>query len=297
MQQPSASVGFPFANRSRFLHTLPVAALLGLLGALTIGVSDLFGRRVVAASSALTAGASMQLFATVFVVAVALTTTSPFNLIEFGWGGVSGVGLGLGILGYYSGLVRSTATIVAPTVASLSALVPFAYTAVRGADVSPTQIAGVLTVVGGLVLVTGGSVSGDDLLGGASWGAFSGLGYSLGAIGFVEVGDVVGWWPAVGQRGAAMVLLFAFAVATRVRPLPPRGQVGNGAMVGLFTGLTSLLYLAALEADPTIGVVAISAFPAFSVLIGRTFFGDTVRPTQAAGIALVIAGVAAVSVG
>lgn len=252
---------------------------------------------MVAVSSALTAGASLQLFAALFLLIVATVTTSPFDGADFGWGGLSGIGLGIGITCYYSGLVRASSTIVAPTVAALSALLPFAYTAVRGADVGPIQVLGALTVVAGLILVTGGSVAGEDLRGGITWGILSGLGYSLGAVGFVEVGESEGWWPTVGQRGAAMLLLFGFALIKGVRPLPPKGHLRNALGAGLTTGVTSLLYLAAIEADPTIGVVAISAFPAFSVLIGRTFFGDTVRAPQAAGIALVIAGVAAVSVG
>lgn len=281
----------------KFHHTQPVAAVLGMLTALSIGSSDLFGRRVVAASSAITAGATLHFFSVIFLLAVALATGSSFESNGFAWGGVSGIGLAIGIGCYYTGLTGSTATVVAPIVAALSSLLPFTYTVIRGSEVSMAQVIGALAVVSGLVFVTGGSPSMSHLKGGLLWGGLSGLGYSLGAIGFVEAADSEGWWPTVGQRAAALVLLFVVAAIMGVRPLPPSGQWGNGVMTGAITAITSLLYLSSLSIDPTIGVVAISAFPVFSVMIGRWFFGDQVRPGQAVGIGLVVAGVAAVSVG
>jgi drug/metabolite transporter (DMT)-like permease len=239
----------------------------------------------------------LHVFATIFLLGVAVTTGSQFSLLDFGWGGLSGIGLGIGMGGYYSGLGSSTSTVMAPTVAALSALLPFGYTAARGAAVGPIQILGVLTVVAGLILVTGGSASREHLRAGVPWGVLSGLGYFLGAIGFVEVADTGSWWPTVGQRATAGLLLFCAAVVLRVSLRPPSGQLWNAVFAGVTTGLVSLLYLAALGIDATVGVVAVSAFPAFTVMIGRTFFGDQVKPWQAAGIALVIIGVAAVSTG
>lgn len=91
-------------------HTRAVAAVLGMLAALGIGTTDLFGRRVVAASTALTAGATLQLFATVSVLSFAVVSGSAFQPASFVWGGVSGLGLGAGIWLYYSGLVHSVST-------------------------------------------------------------------------------------------------------------------------------------------------------------------------------------------
>ncbi|MEM7275337.1 MAG: DMT family transporter [Actinomycetota bacterium] len=273
-----------------------MAAFLGVLSALSIGISDLFGRRLIAASSALTAGATMQLFSLVFVLMVAAATASPIEVAPIGWGGVSGLGLGIGIGFYYTGLVNSSATVVAPIVASFSALIPFCYTLLRGATAGALAIGGAIVVVVGLVLITKGTASAGELRSGVGWGVLSGLGYSLGAIGFVEAADADGWWPAVGQRGAAMVLLFAVAAIRRVRPLPPSGHWRDGVLTGATVAATSLLYLASLAADPTVGVITISSFPAFSVLIGRVFFGDPVRSSQAVGIVAVIVGMAAVSV-
>ncbi len=274
-----------------------MAAVLGLLAAMSIGMSDLFGRKVINASTVVTAGSSMQIFGSAAMVVVAATSGSRFDLGDFAWGSLSGVGIGAGVWFYYSGLVASSSAIVAPIVASLGALVPFAYTVIRGDTGTWIALVGAALTVSGLVFVTGGSVSRESLRSGLLWSVLAGLSYALGGIGFVEASGGSGWWPAVSQRGTAAVLMVAVALAHRVSPLPPKSQLGNATALGVVVALTSTLYLAALGLNPSIGVIAVSVFPAFSVLIGRTVFADAIRPVQILGIALVIGGVAAVSVG
>ncbi len=231
------------------------------------------------------------------MLAIAVVSGSRFDSTDFAWGSLSGLGIGAGIWFYYSGLVASSATIVAPLVASLGALVPFAYTLFRGDGGSVVAALGALLAVTGLVFVTGGSVSRETLRTGAMWGVLAGLSYAVGGIGFVEASNGSGWWPAVSQRMTAAILMFVVAFGYKVSPVPPRSQLGNAVLLGVVVAVTSTLYLASLSLNPSIGVIAVSIFPAFSVLIGRTFFADPVRPSQVLGIALVIAGVAAVSVG
>ena len=74
-----------------------VAAVLGLLSALGIGLSDLFGRRVVLAASAVTAATAMQLFSALATLAFAVATASSFDTGSFLWGCLSGVGMAGGI--------------------------------------------------------------------------------------------------------------------------------------------------------------------------------------------------------
>lgn len=264
---------------------------------MSIGVSDLFGRRVVNASTAVTAGSSMQLFGSLAMAAVAVGSRSHVDLGDLAWGSVSGLGIGAGIWFYYSGLVVSSATIVAPIVASLGAVIPFAYTVFGGGGTSSTALGGAALTAVGLIFVTGGSVSRQALRAGIFWGVLAGMSYALGGIGFVEASGGSGWWPAVSQRATAAGLMLIVAAAYRVSPVPPRTQFGNATMMGVLVAATSMLYLSSLGLNPSIGVIAISAFPAFSVLIGHTFFADDVRGSQVLGIALVVLGVSAVSVG
>ena len=116
-----------------------MGALLGSLTALGIGGSDMFGRRVTAATSPVTASAVMQLFAALLSL-VAITFVSSEWIWRDVWvGAVSGLGMGSGLACYFGGLQRSSSAVVAPIVATLSAVIPYLYTLVRGT--SPTEVA------------------------------------------------------------------------------------------------------------------------------------------------------------
>ena len=274
-----------------------LAVTLGLVAAAMIGLSDLFGRRVVNASSATTAAAAMQITSAVVAVLLAVMTASRFDSTAFVWACLSGVGMAAGLALYYEGLLRSSSTLVAPIVASLTALVPYLYATVRGAPSSLVAAAGAVVAVLGLVLVTGGAVSASRLRHGVRFGLASGLSYAASTVFFIEAADADGWWPVVGQRAVGAMLLVPLAIVARTAVWPPSGQRINGVMAGLLTAMTSVALLAALAIDAGPASVALSTFPVFSVLVGRVAFADPVRRTQVAGVALVVTGIAAVSVG
>ncbi len=267
------------------------------MSALGIGLSDLFGRRVVLAASAVTAATAMQLFSALATLAFALVTASEFEMGSFLWGCLSGVGMAGGITLYYLGLQRSTSTLVAPIVASLSAMLPYLYAVSRGTPSSSLAVIGAAVAVLGLVFVTGGAVSRERLISGVKFGLLSGLSYAFAAISFIEAADVEGWWPPVGQRMSGLLVLLPVATVMGRRRFPPPGQRLNGMMAGFLTAIVSVLYLASLTRNAAIGSVALSTFPVFSVLIGRVFFADALQRSQVVGIALVVGGMAALSLG
>lgn len=268
-----------------------------MLSALGIGLSDLFGRRVVLAASAVTAAMAMQLFAALATLGFAIMTASDFHTGSFLWGCLSGLGMAGGITFYYLGLQRSTATLVAPIVASMSALLPYLYAVSRGTPSSSLAFVGAGVAVLGLVFVTGGAVSRERLRAGVRFGIVSGLAYAFAAISFIEAADTEGWWPPVGQRVSGLLVLLPVATIMRRRRFPPPGQRINGMMSGVLTAIVSVLYLASLARNPAVGSVALSTFPVFSVLIGRVFFDDALQRSQILGIGFVVGGMAALSLG
>lgn len=272
-----------------------MGAALGLLGALLIGISDLFGRRVVAVSSATTAAATMQLFAALTGLGALVIVSSALTGRDFAIGAVSGIGLGIGLGCYYGGLARSSATVVAPLVATLSALVPFVYTLIRGAEPSTVALAGSLLAVAGLVLITvGGNSEAVHVPTGLKWGLLSGLGYGCGLTILIEATAESGVWPAISQRVAAFAILITVARVSTVPTTPPKGVRTSAVIAGAITGVTTIVYLLAVQADPASAVVTFSMFPAFSVAIGRMFFGDHVSRLQGLGLAVVLTGIAGV---
>ena len=278
-------------------YAAALAVILGLTAALGIGSSDLFGRRLVAASSVLTAAAVMQVWSGLFTTGIAAATASPFQSGPFVWGCVSGLGIGSGLGLYYRGLQKSSATVVAPLSASIASVVPYWYAVLGASGATVLAVAGVGVAIVGLVLVTGGAISADRLLAGVQYGVASGLAYAATTIAFLEAPDGEGLWPVAGQRTVGALILLTASILFGHRLWPPAGQGFNGIASGALMAMVSISLLAALALDAAPASVALSTYPVFSVTVGRVFFADPLQRSQIAGIGLVVAGIAAVSVG
>lgn len=271
--------------------------LFGLLTALAIGASDLFGRRVALAQSPITATIPMQFFAIVTSAAALLVIPSELSLAALGLGVVSGLGFAVGLGCYLTGLSKASSAIVAPTVAMLSAVLPFGFTVFRGAEPSRITLTGAAVCLLGLAIITvNRSELGVDWVA-LRWGTLSGLGYASGLIALVDVTDESGTWSAVSQRSAACVALAAVAFVTKVPRLPAPHLRRTAVLAGVAVGLSSIFILIGLSFDPTPTVIGSSLFPAVSVIVGLVAYDDDVRPAQWLGIAVVILGVIGVSVG
>jgi drug/metabolite transporter (DMT)-like permease len=271
-----------------------MGAIFGALTAMGIGLSDLFGRRVVNASHALTATAVVQLVAIITSVAVlGIVDGDPLRR-DLAVGLVSGLGLGGGLSLYFGGLARSTSTVVAPIVATLSAIIPFTYAAVTGSTPSLSAILGAALAFAGLAVITVAGGRAAHVRSGVAWGLASGLSYGFGLTVIIEATEASGAWPAVTQRVGALALVAAAARAARVPVVPPRGFRRAAALSGIFAGLSTVFYLLGVQADATVAVVTASTFPAFTVAVGWLVFGDSVSRVQLFGLTGVLVGVAAV---
>jgi drug/metabolite transporter (DMT)-like permease len=273
-----------------------VGALLGALSALAIGISDYYTRRVVRVSTALTGALALSVVAIATSVLAVAVFGSTMRLADLGIGALSGIGLGVGLATYYAGMTRSSATVVTPIVAVLSAVLPFLYTLVRGGTTSGWAVAGAAVAIVGLVMITTGGPA-HHVRPGVTWGIVSGIAYGFGLAVVIDASSGAGAWPAVGQRIAATSIVLSLVLARRAPKLPPLGSRRIALAGGVFAGLSTVLYLAGVDADPTAAVITASMFPVASVAIGRIAFADPVSRSQAAGIAVVLAGVVAVTTG
>lgn len=267
-----------------------MGALFGALAALSIGLGDLFGRHVANRRGSVVAAMIIQGVATVASLAMLLVISSRFASRDVAIGAVSGIGLGIGLGCYLGGLTRSSSAVVAPVVATLSALIPFGYATARGADASAAAVVGAAVAIGGLVLVTAGGGQVANVGEGLRWAVVSGLGYGFGLSIVIEVSEASGAWPAVAQRAAALVLMAAIVLQTKGR-LPIVGVRLTGVLAGTFAGLSTIFYLLGVQADATPAVVTASMFPAVTVAVGRVVYGDQVGRWQVVGLVVVLAGV------
>ena len=274
-----------------------MGVVFGLLTALAIGASDLFGRRIVHAQGAITAAVPMQLFGVITALGALVVVESQASTPDLIYGALSGLGFATGLGCYYTGLSKASSAIIAPMVAMLSSVLPFTYSVVRGETPSAITLIGAATCLVGLAIITiNRSQLGVDWVA-LRWGTLSGLGYATGLIMLIDVSDESGLWPGVVQRAAAFVALAAVAVLIKVPVQPLPSLRLPAVLAGIAVGFSSIFLLIGLELDPTPTVVTASVFPAVSVMVGLFVYQDEVRRSQWVGIAVVILGIVGVSIG
>ena len=270
-----------------------MGALFGALSAVSIGLADLFGRQVVNRRGAVLATMIIQAVATLTSAGLLMVIASRFAMIDIVIGAVSGIGLGVGLACYLGGLVRSSATVVSPVVATLSSVIPFGYAVARGASASAWSFVGAAVAIGGLIFITTGCGPVRDVAVGLRWALVSGLGYGFGLSVVIEASEESGAWPAVAQRASAFVLM-ALLVARSQGGVPIVGVRALGVLAGVAAAASTIFYLLGVQADATPAVVAASMFPAVTVTVGALVFGDRVTRLQIVGCGIVLVGVAAV---
>ena len=270
-----------------------MGALFGSLTALSIGLSDLFGRHVVNRRGAVLAAVVVQAVGVAASAIMLAFVASKLIAGDLLIGAVSGLGLGVGLWGYLSGLSVSSSAVVSPIVATMSAVFPFGYAVLRGADASAAALLGALVALLGLILVSFGGGPLANIVAGVRWSVISGLGYGVGLSAIMEASEASGAWPAVTQRAAALGLMLIVA-ARSAEGFALLGVRAAGLAAGVFAGSSTIFYLFGVQADPTPAVVTASMFPAVSVVVGRVAFRDSVSRLQVIGIAVVLAGVSGV---
>lgn len=270
-----------------------MGALFGALTALSIGLSDLFGRHVVNRRGAIVASVVVQAVGVVASFALVFAISSELVAADLAIGFASGLGLGIGLWGYLSGLSVSSSAVVSPIVATMSAVIPFGYALARGASASGWSIVGAVVAISGLVLISASGGRASNVAEGVRWSIISGLGYGFGLSVIIDASDDGGAWPAVTQRLGALALVTAMAFVKK-GGLPLLGVRVTGVLAGVFAALSTVCYLLGLAADETPAVVTASMFPAVTVLIGRFVYHDPVTRPQIVGLVVVLLGVSAV---
>ena len=268
-----------------------MGAVFGSTAAIFIGMAELFGRRVVTQASVITASVVLSLFGTVVTVIAALFLGGSWVTADMIFGVVSGLGMSAGLGFYFVGLDRSSSTIVAPTSATVTAVLPYLYALLRGEEATSLAIVGAAIAFVGLTAIATGSLDTTKLRQGLLWGGLSGMGYGASLAMFVEVGEDSGAWAAVAQRASSLLVFLAAALVVGAKVLPPSGTRRDAVASGSFGGMTSVLLVFGLRADAPAAIVTSSMFPLVSVVVGFLVFQDEVQRRQAVGVALALIGI------
>ena len=277
--------------------SIMTGAVFGVGAALLIGLSDLFGRRITLRTSAITTSSSIQGFSAAAILLSLFLWPGTFSARDVTLGALSGGGFALGLCSYHLGLTKSSAAVIAPLTAVLSALIPFGWVLIRGIQLSPLSAMGAGLALLGLAAATTSSPLDALSKAGIQLGLLAGVGYGLGQAVLLEVAASAGPVAIAGQRLAAFGFMIPLAVMTNNRVVAPKGATGWGISAGVCAGGASIALFHGLRYDPVAAVIGISLFPLFSAVIGRVAYQDTLTKRHALGIACAVIGTIGVIVG
>ncbi|XVQ08910.1 EamA family transporter [Spirillospora sp. CA-255316] len=289
--------------------------LLALASAVFYGIADVAGGLLSRRAGFAAVALAGQLGGLVLTLAAApLVSGSAPAAADLGWGALSGVGTGLGMLYLYRGLSRGTMSVVVPVSAVNGLALPvLAGVVLLGDRPSAPAWLGVAVAAPALWLVSreagngtgdGGHGDGGDGDGASGNRAatvdamIAGVGIGVQYLALAQAGPGSGLWPVVaGRCAAALAILPLLRSSDGARDLPAR-LVPWAALTGGLAALALVCYMLATRLQlVAVAVVLSSLYPVIPVLLGVTVLRERLCRAQAAGLAGVAAAIALLTAG
>lgn len=278
-----------------------MAILLAALCAVTYGLADYSGGR--ASRSVASAVVTLLGQATSFVlvvVGVLVIGTPIASAHDLWWGAAGGIAGGFALIAFYRALSRGTMTVVAPTTAVVSAVLPVIVGLSLGERPSGPAIVGIIVACLAVALVSGaiGSRHQETSISTVMLAAAAGSGFGFIFIAFARTADDSGLWPLVAARTASIPVVAMVVVATR----PGRGAMRSVIWLIVASGVldmaANLFYLEASHRG-LLSIVAVisSMYPVSTVCLAFGLDHERVSKTQAIGLALAATALTLVSLG
>jgi drug/metabolite transporter (DMT)-like permease len=221
-----------------------------------------------------------------------------------GWAALSGLCGAAGRIAFYSGFAVAPISVVAPVAALVSAVIPVGVAIAGGERPGAGVIAGGLTCLLAIVLVSVPSARSRGLDGSAGWlralgyGVAAGTAFGLFFIFLADAGQSGVIWPVTISRAAGSLAAVGIALATGTRPWRNGRQVAAIALLsGSLDAAANVCYVLATRAGLFgLAVVITSLYPGVTVLLARVLLGERMRWLQRAGLLIAAAGVVLLTV-
>lgn len=281
-----------------------IAVVLGLAASLSWGLADFVGGLKSRTLHVVVVLAVSQSVALALLAAAAVVAgDGPPEAGHLAVAGLSGVAGLLGLAAFYRALAVGSMAVVAP-IGGLAPVLPVAVGLATGDRPGAVAITGIALALAGVVLASREAEPEEAAMPNRAVAAGSGLAL-IAAVGFgsfmlgldsAAEGGVV--WALLVARVASVVLIAAALVVVRPDIGAARGHLGAIAAVGVLDmGANALFTIAATEGLVSIASVLSSLYPVVTVLLAVALLGERPRRLQLAGVALVLAGVAAIATG
>jgi len=280
-----------------------VALVLAALSALVYGSADFSGGMASRRNDGIAVTLSTQVIG-LGAVAVAVAVWPGVVVVggaDLGWGALAGVAGGLGLMCFYPALARGPMSVVAPTTAVCSALLP-ALVGI-GLDGWPSgwTTAGVLVALPAIGLAAR-EASGEHrvvepltvLLSVAA-----GIGFGAFFVAISAASEDSGMWPLLAARVASVSLVIT-VWSRRGRPTtrPVPGTGWYVAAAGCLDVLANGFYVLAVRGGSLTWVSVIgSMYPVSTVLLARLVLRERLGPLQRLGLGLAAVALVLVAVG
>lgn len=265
-----------------------MGVLLALCSAFCYGVADFVGgllsRRADGATVALLGQLGGLLLTLVAAPFVPASAPAPSDL---GWGALSGVGTGVGMLFLYRGLGRGRMSVVVPLSAVAGLALPvLAGVALLGDRPSVAAWLGIAVAGPALWLVAQArDADGRAVAAGTGHSLIAGLGIALQYLALAQAGPTAGIWPVVAGRVTATLTIVPAARGADPHQRVDLRLVGSAGLTGGVAALALVCYLLATREElVSVAVVLSSLYPVVPVLLGIVVLRERLTRSQAAGL-------------
>jgi drug/metabolite transporter (DMT)-like permease len=211
---------------------------------------------------------------------------------------VAGVGGGLGLAAFYRALSLGTMSVVSP-IAACGAVVPFTIAVATGERPAVLALAGAAGALGGAVLASVEERRSSSRDRGRAVGLAFAAAVALGLFVYFlglgsRQGDAVS--TLFGARVGSLAVLLALAGVMRANVRVPRTALAAVAAVGLADVAANALFAFA-SGHGLLALVAVlgSLYPIVTVLLAHVILGERLTVSQKLGVAVALAGVAAIA--
>ncbi|MBK5228516.1 MAG: DMT family transporter [Actinobacteria bacterium] len=286
--------------------------ILGLCAAIAYGAGDFAGGLVSRRANVLIVVALSQVIGSTILIPAIIVVGGELTTSAMGWGAVSGIAGGVGVILLYTGLSRGRMSVVAPITAVLAAIVPVGFGLVTGERPSPLALIGVVIALGSVGLVSaapdpgapGGGAGTDDPdireqpSSGIAEALGAGVGFGFFFVALAEAGSGSGLYPILFARIGSLLLVGAIIFFRHPSRTGMRESLPGIAVAGTLDVAANVLYLLATR-QGLLSLVAVltSMYPATTVLLARTVLSERLARTQAVGLVLATAAVALIATG
>ncbi len=278
-----------------------MAILLAALSATTYGVADYCGGRASRSVASTVVALLGQATSLVLVVAgVVLIGTPVASAHDLWWGAAGGAAGALALIAFYRALSRGAMTVVAPTTAVVSAVLPVIVGLGLGERPSAIAFVGIVAACLAVALVSGaiGTRHLETRFSTVMLAAAAGVGFGFIFVAFARTADDSGMWPLLAARMASLPVILVIVGVTR----PGRGDLRSVIWVVLASGVldmaANMFYIEASHRG-LLSIVAVisSMYPVSTVFLAFGLDHERVSKTQAAGLACAVTALALVSLG